>query len=234
MRTFVLWDIDGTLVSAGRIGEELYDEAFRVVFGRDPDEPIARTISMGGRTDHDITLELLARHGMEDGHSHLPAFSSALVDVLAAKIDVLRERGRALPGAKAALEAMGEEPGVVQSLLTGNIEPNAAVKLAAFGLDGHVDLEVGGYGSDDHRRPFLVDVARRKAKAKYGRDFGPSDTVLVGDTPLDIAAGREGGARVVAVATGAYTREQLTEAGADAVLDDLTGTRHALDVILDR
>jgi len=102
---------------------------------------------------------------------------------------VIRERGRALPGAEAALAALAADAGVVQSLLTGNVQPNALVKLAAFGLDGYLDFEVGGFGSDHRHRPSLVGVARAKAERKYGVAFDGTATVLVGDTPLDVAAG---------------------------------------------
>jgi phosphoglycolate phosphatase-like HAD superfamily hydrolase len=234
MRTFVLWDVDGTLVDAGRVGSLAFDEAFEAVLGRVPDIPLSRMINMAGRTDHEITLEVLARHGIADGERHLPAFVEALASGLAAKLELIRERGRALPGAEEALAALAAHPDVLQSLLTGNIEPNAAVKLAAFGLEGYVDLEVGGYGSDHRLRPSLVDVARRKAKAKHDHVFGPENTVLVGDTPLDVAAAAEGGARVVAVATGQFSAAELSAAGADTVLPDLGDTERVITAILAR
>ena len=98
------------------------------------------------------------------------------------------------------LPALHEADGVVNSLLTGNIEANAAVKVGAFGLDRWLDFEAGAYGSDPHeRRSDLVAVARERAAARYGE---PTGAVLVGDTPLDVLAAREAGARAVAVATG--------------------------------
>jgi phosphoglycolate phosphatase len=232
VRRLVLWDIDGTLVQAGEVGRDIFSEAFQAVMGRDADLVAASMLVMAGRTDPEIALEFLAAHQIDEGERHLPAFSEALVTALAAKAAVIRERGRALPGAEDALVALGREPGVVQSLLTGNVEPNALLKLASFALDGHLDLEVGGFGSDHRHRPTLVDVARRKAERKYGTAFDATATVLVGDTPLDVAAGRAGGARVVAVATGPYTVEELEAAGADAVLPDLRETGRALAAIL--
>ena len=151
---------------------------------------------------------------------------------LAAKAAVIRERGRALPGARETLDALGRADGVVQSLLTGNLQPNALLKLASFDLDGYLDFEVGGFGSDHHHRPSLVEVARAKAERKYGAAFDGAATVLVGDTPLDVAAGRAGGARVVAVATGPYGVNELQATGADAVLPDLRDTGAALATIL--
>jgi phosphoglycolate phosphatase-like HAD superfamily hydrolase len=233
MRRLVLWDIDGTLVSTGQLGRDAFSEAFQVVIGRAPRSGADAMVEMAGRTDHEIALEFLALHEI-DGQAHLPAFSDALAAALAAKEAEIRTLGQALPGAEEALAAVGRSPGVVQSLLTGNIEPNAAVKLAAFGLEAYLDFDVGGFGSDDPHRPNLVAVARRKAKQKYGIEFDPATTVLVGDTPLDVAAGIQGGARVVAVATGPFGPEQLHAAGAEVVLPDLRDTAAVLDAVLER
>ena len=91
---------------------------------------------------------------------------------------------------------------VVQALLTGNIRALAEVKLAALGLAGHLDFDVGAYGDVHEVRSELVGPARRKAALAYGADFGGEATVLVGDTPLDIEAALVTGARAVGVATG--------------------------------
>jgi phosphoglycolate phosphatase-like HAD superfamily hydrolase len=234
VRRLVLWDIDGTLVQAGDVGRDIFTEAFQAVLGRAPDQVAARMLAMAGRTDPEIALEFLAAHEIAEaeGERHLPAFSEALVTALAAKAALIRERGRALPGAREVLDALGRDDRVVQSLLTGNVEPNALLKLASFELDGYLDFEVGGFGSDHHHRPSLVEVARTKAERKYGTAFAGSATVLVGDTPLDVAAGRAGGARVVAVATGPYGVAELESTGADAVLADLRDTEAALTAIL--
>jgi phosphoglycolate phosphatase-like HAD superfamily hydrolase len=228
----VLWDIDGTLVQAGEVGRDIFAEAFQAVLGRAPDRVTARALAMAGRTDPEIALEFLAAHEVAEGERHLPAFSEALVSALAAKAALIRERGRALPGAREVLAALGRADGVVQSLLTGNVEPNALLKLASFDLDGYLDFEVGGFGSDHHHRPSLVQVAREKAGRKYGTAFDGTATVLVGDTPLDVAAGRAGGARVVAVATGPYRVDELRTTEADAVLEDLRDTSAAVAAIL--
>src|SRR3712207_2481264 len=179
---------------------------------------------MAGRTDPEIALEFLAAHQIAEGERHLPAFTEALVTALAAKAAVIRERGRALPGAGEVLAALGRTEGVVQSLLTGNVQPNALLKLASFELEGYLDFEVGGFGSDHRHRPSLVEVARAKAERKYGTGFPGTATVLVGDTPLDVAAGRAGGARVVAVASGPFRAHELRQTEADAVLEDLRET----------
>jgi phosphoglycolate phosphatase-like HAD superfamily hydrolase len=109
-----------------------------------------------------------------------------------------------------------------QSVLTGNIRPLAEVKLGALGLGDHLDLGIGAYGDTHEVRAELVHVARERAAAATGTDFGGQSTVLVGDTPLDVAAALATGARAVAVATGDYPEADLAAAGAHIVLPDLT------------
>ena len=209
----VLWDIDGTLVDGAGQGRHAFDDAFRVVTGREP----PGQVEMAGRTDRLIAMAMLDG----DGDSLTPMLE-ALERALAAREPRMRAEGRALPGAAEALAALAGREGTVQSLLTGNLAANAALKLGAFGLERWVDLEVGGYGSDPHEaRSDLVAVARERAGAKYSPAV---DTVLVGDTPLDVRAAHEAGARAVAVASGPYGVDQLRETGADAVLEDLEDT----------
>ena len=198
-------------------GRDAFLAAFEEVVGRPPEH----VPSMSGRTDSEIGLELLRANGAEAPERDLPRFLAALAGALAAREDAIRADGCVLAGAAQAIVALAREPGVVQSLLTGNIRPNAALKLSTLGLGEGLDLEVGGYGSDDVDRSRLVAVARRRAATKYGEEVRPEDAVLIGDTPLDVAAAREAGARSVAVATGHAGREALAEARPDTVLGDL-------------
>lgn len=216
----VLWDIDGTLVDSVKLGLLAFEDAFERVTGTPPREHVP----FAGRTDLEIAHDLLQRSEVEPSEALLVRFVVELERAMVDRADELRERGRAYPGARESLEALGREPGVVQSVLTGNIAPNAAVKLGAFDLDTLVDLEIGAYGSDHRRRGRLVAVALRKYERKHGAPLTPRDVVLIGDTPLDVAAAHEGGARAVAVATGPFGAEELAAAGADVVLDDLRDT----------
>ena len=215
----VLWDIDGTLVDSAGHGRFAFEEAFESVTGR-----AAGEVSMAGRTDRQIALSMLA------GESHhLPTLLDGLTAALERREESIRRDGHALPGVEEVLRRLDGADDVVQSLLTGNLAANAAVKLGAFGLERWLDLEVGGYGSDPHEaRSDLVRVARERAAAKYAR---PDDTVLVGDTPLDVRAAHDGGARVVAVASGPYGTDELEQAGADVVLADLSDADRAIAAV---
>ena len=104
------------------------------------------------------------------------------------------------------------------------IRPLAELKLGLAGLGDHLDLDVGAYGDVHEVRAELVAVARRAAAAAYGLDFDGPSTVLVGDTPLDVAAALATGARAVGVATGSFPAADLAAAGAHVVLPDLTDT----------
>jgi len=224
----VLWDIDGTLVDSAGLGGEAFFEAFERVTGR----PVERRVPFAGRTDLEIALDLLETAGIEHSERLLGDFEKALTSSMAARAEKVRERGRPLPGVRAALERFQTDPDVTQSLLTGNIRPNAHVKLGAFGLDELIDMEIGAYGSDHRRRGELVAVARRKALDIRGRNFDPAEIVLIGDTPLDVAAAIEGGARAVGVATGPYDQAELRHSGADAVLPDLSELDEVLSAVL--
>jgi phosphoglycolate phosphatase-like HAD superfamily hydrolase len=184
------------------------------------------------------------------------AFISAMARQAPAYGEQVRARGRVLAGVREALAALagvgaGGVPGaggagacgagrvrVRQSVLTGNIRPLAEVKLAALGLGDPLDLAIGAYGDMDEVRAELVGVARARASAGAdggsgpGGEFGGEATVLVGDTPLDVAAALATGARAVAVATGSFSEAELAAAGAHAVLPDLSDTERVRAAIL--
>jgi phosphoglycolate phosphatase-like HAD superfamily hydrolase len=217
-RTLVLWDVDHTLIENGGVSKATYARAFELLTGRVP-EIRPKT---DGRTDFQIMRELLVANSIDaDQFVEIGQFEGVLKSAMEEKAPELPERGHILPGVVEALTALSAVSTVTQSVLTGNIDVNAFAKLHPFGLDKWVDLEVGGFGSDDIVRSKLVDASRRKVRAKYGLDFDRSSTVLIGDTLLDIKAAHDGDAKVIAVATGVYTVAQLTETGADAVLESL-------------
>jgi phosphoglycolate phosphatase-like HAD superfamily hydrolase len=215
----VLWDIDGTLVHSAGHGRYAFEDAFHEVVGRMPER-----VDYAGRTDHQIALSMLGGE-----HEHLPAVLERLVVRLEERRDTMAEEGHAYPGVPEVLEALHEADGVINSLLTGNLEANAAVKVGAFGLDRWLDFESGAYGSDPHeRRSDLVAIARERAAKRFGE---PTRVVLVGDTPLDVLAAREAGVRAVAVATGFADPDALRESEPDALLQDLSDTEAAIRAI---
>jgi phosphoglycolate phosphatase len=222
----VLWDVDYTLLRADGLGNRLYQAVFKDLFGRD----LTAIAPKAGRTDRAILLDTLALAGVVEPRAHVDDFLAALARRVAEFDGSAPAHVRALPGAAAAIAALAAA-GARQSVLTGNIRPLAAAKLAAAGLGEHLDLDVGAYGDVHEVRAELVPVARRAARAAYGTDFGGRSTVLVGDTPLDVAAALATGARAVGVATGSFPAADLAAAGAHTVLPDLTDTSLVLAAV---
>jgi phosphoglycolate phosphatase len=209
-----------------------YAEAFGVVAGR----PLIQLPQMAGRSESEVFFDALALNGADmrtDGGAErlLDPFSAELAAVLAARRDDLVSHGRVMPGAAQALAAVAKLEGVAQTVLTGNSKPNAMLKLRAFGLDGYLDLDIGGYGSEAYPRGTLLGVARQRAADKCGAALRELATVYVADSPVDVDAARVGGARSLAVAGGRTSAAELREAGADAVLPDLTDTAGLVNLI---
>jgi phosphoglycolate phosphatase len=215
----VLWDVDGTLVYTAGHGRHAFEDAFETVTGRS-----AERVPYAGRTDHQIALAML-----EGEREHLPRVLAELEAALDTRREAIANEGRTYPGVAETLAALHERADVINSLLTGNIEANAALKVSAFGLERWLDFEVGAYGSDPHEERYeLVAIARERAARKYGDLTG---VVLVGDTPLDVRAAHEAGARAVAVATGFAELDDVRASEPDELLEDLSDTDAAVRAI---
>ena len=227
MHALVLWDVDHTLVDNGGVSKETYAAAFQALTGFPPSGP-ART---NGRTDRLIMREMFAANMWA-----MPPWSvvyEALARAGAERFGAMQRRGSILPGVREALSALGDVPGVEQSLLTGNILPNARMKITALGLEYAVDFDAGAYGSDSDSRADLVGIAQQRASIRCGgQHFHTANTILIGDTIRDIDAGWEGGAQVIAVASGSYTVTDLGSAGRATVMENLCDTDRLLNEVV--
>ncbi|MCP2256883.1 Phosphoglycolate phosphatase, HAD superfamily [Streptoalloteichus tenebrarius] len=226
----VLWDVDLTLVDGARLGRAWYATALRRLTGLELRHPP----TFAGRTERAVTLEVFAAHGLDTGNGLVEAFFAELVAVAAEGAELLAARGRALPGAAAALTALAALPGVTQSVVTGNLRAIARQKLSVFGLDRHIDFAIGGYGDASLDRADLVAAATARASAGRAVPYGGEAVVVLGDTPADVEGALRNGAVAVGVATGLCAAEDLRAAGAHAVLPDLRDTDAVLDAVLGR
>jgi phosphoglycolate phosphatase-like HAD superfamily hydrolase len=231
--TVVLWDIDGTLIrtNGSRVAVSAFLRALRDVANLTADTPYPK--DAGGKTDEQIALDVLiaAELAEETALGMLPAFRDGYLRHLEATRELLVADLRVLPGVPQALAALKQE-GITQSLLTGNLEPIARLKLVCAGLDSYVDFELGAFGSDHRDRTCLVPLTRQRVSERLGADGSELDVVVIGDTPRDIACARAGNARAVAVATGGYTRDALEAHAPDVILDDLHDTEAVIAALL--
>lgn len=219
----LLFDIDGTLIRAvrrpeyrGRITQVLID-TFGTC-GR-----IAE-VDFGGKTDLLIYREALECEGFTPAQirAQLPRLEAAMVALLE-EMAATGEVFRLCEGVAELLEALAPDTRFVTSLLTGNVEKLAEAKLRTVGIWPYFKGR-GAFGSDAEERDHLPAIAAARLADHLGVELLPSQLVIVGDTPRDIKCARHFGARVLAVASGAHSLEQLAAHRPDALLADLRDT----------
>jgi phosphoglycolate phosphatase len=208
----LLFDIDGTLLLRAHVEHRhALAEAVHEVWGADDPGPAA--VPAAGRTDGEIAREICLLGGVAAERIDASAddFRAACARAYA-RLCPPDLRDRLAPHAPRVLQALSAHPGVRLSLVTGNLEAVARLKLERAGLGGFFARGQGAFGSDAEDRTELPAIARARAGG-YPR----ADTVIIGDTPRDIACARADGVRCVAVATGPYSAAELD--GADVVLE---------------
>jgi len=229
----VLWNIGLTLLDVARVNRAAYAEAFRAVTGR----PLIQVPQMAGRTDSETFFEALAvnaagpQPGDPAGEELLGRFVTQLAAAFRARRDLLTTQGQLMPGALEAVTGVWRLPGLVQTVVTGSIRPNAIEVLRAFGLERYLDTEIGGFGSEVYSKGGMLLNARGRAAEKYRAGFTEHTTVYIADSTRDVEAARIGGARSIGVASGRSSAGELRDAGADMVLDDLADTAAVLAAV---
>lgn len=232
LRRLILWDIDGTLLTVGSAGRLALEHAAAAVASI-PFEQLP-AVRMGGKTDPQIVREILTAAGL-DQHEIDEVMPEALAEAeryLASEVPTMEAEGRVHPGVRELLESLSKTEGVRQSLLTGNLLPNAVVKVSLFGLDPFLDVEVGAYGTDDADRNLLVPVAMRRVRDLRGEEYRPEEVWVIGDTRHDLACARAGGVRALLVGTGREGVDAEEAGEADAFFEDLSDTAGALARLL--
>ncbi len=214
-----LFDVDGTLVSAGGAGRRAFERAMVDRYGAF--DAGLRALRLDGMTDRLIVREALAIVGHPFDDALCDALLDRYLEHLAEEID---GPGYAvLPGVVAALEALAAR-GALVGLCTGNVEAGARIKLSRGGLARYFEWGAGavhGFAADGEARERLVLAALDRASARLGRALEPAEVLVVGDTPRDVDAARHAGCPVLAVATGRYGETALQAAGADHVVPTL-------------
>lgn len=229
----LLFDIDGTLVSgATETHAAALGAALREVHGL---AEVGRVSALGidpaGRTDPEIARLLLLAHGVS-------------ADRIDARAGDVREACCAtyartcppdlsetvLPGVPELLASLAERDGVRLALLTGNYEAVARVKLRSAGVGGWFETGLGAFGSDSEDRAELPEIARRRAGRAAGAAHPRERTVVIGDTPRDVACARADGVRCLGVETGRFSAAELH--GATAVARDAHGLAPLIDALI--
>lgn len=212
----ILFDIDGTLLKGRRRLRRWFGESLETVYGQVGD---IDGHSFSGKTDPQIVTELMLGAGVPEAEilGLLPDLQAVYLRRLSEEL--VEDDMELLPDVVSVLSKLEEASDITLGLLTGNWEGGARSKLACFDLNRYFPF--GAFGDDQADRTNLPPVALERAARVVGGDFTPRETLIVGDSPLDVSCARAHGIRAAAVATGYTPLEQLRKTGADWVLTEL-------------
>jgi phosphoglycolate phosphatase len=227
-KRLVLFDIDGTLLSAGGASARSISRAMQEVYG---DFAHPANFEYAGKTDPQICTEVMASNGwhVAEIERHFDVVFERYVRYLSEALPQ-SPTARIFPGVRSLLERLAGNPDVCVGLLTGNIEATAWIKLRHFSLDHF--FQVGAFGSDAKSRYALPPVAVERATRLVTHSWIGKEVVIVGDTHHDILCGRDYGVKAIAVATGIYDRAFLQQHEPDYLFDDLSHVDHVHEAIL--
>ena len=222
----VLFDVDGTLLSAGRAARESILAALSEVLGW---RGSADDNDFSGKTDPQILRELVLD---TVGTARFESALDAVIDRYLRELELRLVPAAVVPkpGVPGLLERLAREPRVTLGLLTGNIERGARMKLEPPGFNRYFPF--GAFGSDSADRYCLPTIAVARARERTGRDYSGKSIVIIGDSVHDVACGRSLGARAIAVATGPTPAEKLTAEHPDALFADFSDVEAAARTIL--
>ena len=212
----VLFDIDGTLIHSARAGLRGMNAAFQALHGV---WGALDHVTLAGRTDRAIVTDVLNGLGLEPTDDAVFTLREAYLTHLAAEMSRPIPGAVMLPGVEAVLDALAPRKDTATGLLTGNFARGAEIKLGYFGLWSRFSF--GAFGDAHVNRRDLVPVARAHVDQRRAVPVPASRVIVIGDTPLDVDCARAHGARSIGVATGPFSVADLTDAGADLVLETL-------------
>ena len=226
-KKLLLFDVDGTLV---RMEIPAHVESFAFGFKKvyNIDGTIFDVFPFDGKTDRQIIFEVLQKKGLERD-----AVESKIDEMFKVMTDYVKKNMKKadvviLPGIVTLLKEL-QSLDYALGVLTGNVEDIANIKLEIAGLKDF--FIVGAFGSETEKRYKLVDIANDRLYEKLGFKAKNSDIYVIGDTILDIEAGKRAEVNTIGVATGKYMYEDLEEAGAGLVLKDLEDTEKIVEFI---
>ena len=219
----LLFDVDGTLIRAGGAGRLALNAACEKLYGK---RDVCSELSLAGRTDlWNFRQAFINARGRKPSPAELEKLHQAYLAFLPRYVkSAIRKKTYVLPaGIKALLKRLSREKSVLLGLGTGNMERGARIKLEPSGFNAY--FLFGGYGSDAFHRPTLLKRAVRRAERLAGAPIAHNDVYVIGDTPLDVAAGKKAGYKTVAVGTGFARWSDLVSSGPDHLAKDFRGVR---------
>lgn len=223
----LLFDIDGTLMDPAGEGGVCLRRALEDVYG--VPGPID-SYDMAGKTDWQIITHLMTMAGLDD--ETIEASRPAAFDAYARHVELAAPtfKMQALPGVHDLLGQLSEDPNFILGLVTGNVRAAVPHKLRAVGIDPGW-FTFGAFGSEHRDRNTLPALALYRLEQQLGTSVELGSTLVIGDTPHDIACARHTGLKVLSVASGTYPRAALETHQPDYVLDDLADIEAVMAIL---
>ena len=206
MKRLIVYDLDGTLVDTlGDITEAANHMLRQLARAEVPAAEIRRAIGGGVQELVKRCLNTEDARAIEDGVGVFRAYyRSHLV-----------ERSRLYPGARAMLDHF---KGRRQAVLTNKPASLSLEILRALSV-GEYFCEVIGGESSFPKKPH--PAALRALMEHAG--VTPDDTLLIGDSPIDVSTGRNAGVLTIVVTHGFSDEAELREASPDALVSHFNG-----------
>ena len=223
MEKLLLFDVDGTLIDKC----EAHKTAFRVALKSVLGVEWTPGVSYAGRMDRFIISDILRKKGFSENQiaSNMDAIINEMISYV--RKNIASDTSKAIPHVMEILPELKKR--YTLGLLTGNIEKIAELKLGHAGLMNF--FSCGGFGEVTEKRSDLVGIATKNAEEKTGKKFSKSSIFVIGDTPHDIACGKENGVKTIVVCTGPYSRKELEKHNPDYLFDDFSDTDAVIKAI---
>jgi HAD superfamily hydrolase (TIGR01509 family) len=198
----VVLDVDGTLMDTNYLHTEAWARAFEEVGHRVSRAQLHKQIGKGS--------DLLIREFVEDEEK------AERIDELHSKLyGDLQEHGHPLPGAKELIPSLVER-GYEVWLVTSAKDEELEHHMSELEVEDSISGVINSSAVENSKpAPDIFELALEKAGSSS------EDTVAVGDAIWDIEAAAGAGIQTVAVLTGgAFSEEELKDAGAVEVHED--------------
>ena len=222
----ILFDIDGTLISTAGCGIAAMNRAFHEVFGL---ENALDGVAIAGCTDSSIAVNVLEENSIQWTEERMNAVKELYYSNLQEELENENRSKKLLPGFPCLLSELQACPEFHLGLLTGNWREGAKIKLNYFGLWDY--FEFGAFGDDHHDRNELLPFALQRMRRSQNHPTDRHHVFVIGDTPRDVQCGRPYDAVTIAVATGPYSVERLSQEDPHYVLDNLRNVKDFLGII---
>lgn len=222
----LLFDIDGTLIRSAGAGKKAMERSFETIYGV---QEGLRDIQMMGRTDPSILDDAIRIHHLDESQSKKDQFRNLYFKLLEEEIKIDRPGKKVCTGIHSLLQNLEKREDTMIGLLTGNWRQSGLIKLHHFGIDEF--FKMGAFADDSPIRNDLPPVAIARAEKLSETSISRERVFIIGDTPLDIQCARSSGVKIVAVATGMHTVDQLADEKPDFLFNNFGDTKNFIQLI---